>query len=101
MTIPYIHDRDDTVLLVEAATDFRVMSSHGYMVRVYSITLTDYPDSRWAVRSVQIEGLHIRKDGQPGAHRRGGLWKDGQPLPAELAAVVERHRPGWWEGGAR
>ncbi len=100
-TLPqYRHVWDTTELSVEASADFQVVSNHGYMVRVYKIELTDYPPAtRWATRSVTIEGLHIRKDGQPGAHRRGGMWQDGEPMPTNLAALVEAVRPGWWAGG--
>lgn len=74
-------------LVVRRDLDMRVETKHGWTVRVYDVELVDRPGGD---RPVHVEGLHIRKDGQPGAHRRTGSWQ----------APVEDARPGWWVGGA-
>lgn len=93
MTARYRHARDTRYLRVDASEELRITSNWGYVVRVYDIHLTDYPDGD---RSVSIEGLHIKKDGQPGSHRRTGSWDAPAPLPPALAEIVEDTRPGWW-----
>lgn len=102
MTLPsYRHRRDTMHVDIPSQEDFRVLvARYGWTVRVYDLDLTDYPDGR---RTVEIEGLHIRKDNRPGAHRRGGQWTCPEPLPANLAELVEDIRPGWYRqlpGGA-
>lgn len=81
------------------AGHLEVMTPHGWTVRVYDLDLCDWPDGS---RTVYVEGLHIKVNGEPGRTRRSGSWADGvgERLPTEIAEVVEAARPGWWTGEA-
>lgn len=77
--------------------EIRVAIEHNLTIELRQIKMTDWPDGS---RSVIAEGRHIRKDGEPGRHRRGRFWRHPEPLPEAVRAIVEDARPGWWtEGG--
>lgn len=88
------YELQSTMAIYRMTEEVRVAVEPRLTIELREIKLVDYPNGN---KCVFAEGRHIRKDGEPGRHRRGAWWDAPQPMPDVVRALVEAERPGWWE----